>query len=162
MTPMMPDRPCWVSTIGLFIINFGTLDLHVQDYLETHLPPEEFAKFKNRHFRERIARIQEHATRANHATEKKQAIEQFFVRLEPIRELRNHIAHGILRMTLAEDQKTLAMTLSLPRDLDGSASPDARHLTFEELLSALTALTALIEEFEKLFGNWVTDVDVRF
>jgi hypothetical protein len=54
------------------------------------------------------------------------------------------------------------MTLSLPRDLDGSDSPNARHLTFEELLKASQALTDLSEDFKKLFGNWVVDADIRF
>jgi hypothetical protein len=105
MTPILPDRLCWPSNIGLFIVNFGTLDLHVQDFLENSLPPEEFAKFKDRHFWDRVARIQGYVRQADYAPEKKQAMEPFFVRLEPIRELRNHIAHGRLRLTLAEDQK---------------------------------------------------------
>jgi hypothetical protein len=53
---------------------------------------------------------------------------QFFDRVEPTGQLRNHIAHGLLRIGLAEDRKTPVLTLSLPRDLDGSNSPDAQHL----------------------------------
>ena len=87
---------------------------------------------------------------------------QFFARLEPVRELRNHIAHGLLRITLAEDQKTPVLTLSLPKDLDGSNPPDAQHLTHQELLTASTALTDLIADFKHLFGNWVVDADIRF
>ena len=87
---------------------------------------------------------------------------QFFDRLEPTRLLRNHIAHGLLRIALAEDHKTTVLTLSLPRDLDGSNSPDAQHLNHQELLMASTALTALIEDFQNLFGNWVVDAAIRF
>jgi hypothetical protein len=69
---------------------------------------------------------------------------------------------GLLRVALAEDQKTFIQTLSLLRDLDGSNSPDTRHLTYQQLFSAATALTALIEEFQNLFGDWTKDVEIRF
>ena len=58
---------------------------------------------------------------------------------------------------MAENQKTLVLTLSLPRDLDGSGSPRARHLTYQELLAAGTALTDLIEEFKRVFDNGTAD-----
>lgn len=162
MTPIMPDRLCWASTIGLFIINFGTLDLHVQDFLENNLSPVEFAKFKERHFHDRVERIKAHVRQTGYEREKRQAMDEFFVRLEPVRELRNHVAHGLLRMALAEDGKAWIITLSLPRNLDGTNSPEARHLRFEELLQASTALTDLSEDFMRLFGNWVVDADFRF
>jgi hypothetical protein len=150
------------SAIGLFIINFGMLDLQVQDFLESTLSPEEFSQFRDRHFQDRVGRIKEHVSKANYPRQKKQAMAQFFARLEPIRELRNHIAHGLLRIGLAQDLKTPVLTLSLPRDLDGSNSPDTRHLTFRELSTASTALTGLMEDFKNLFGNWVVDADIRF
>ena len=84
---------------------------------------------------------------------------QFFARLEPVRDLRNHIAHGLLRIGLAEDQRSWILTLSLPRDLDGSGCPQARHLTYQELLTAGAELTQLIEDFTRLFGNWVVEAD---
>lgn len=87
---------------------------------------------------------------------------QFFARIRTVRELRNHIAHGLLRIGMDEDHKTWVLTLSLPKDLDGFGSPQARHLTYEELLAAGTVLTLLIEDFKSLFGNWVVDADIRF
>ncbi len=92
--------------------------------------------------------------------EKKQAIAQFFDRLDPLREIRNHIAHGVLRIALAEDHKTPVLALSLPKELDGSNSPDSQHLTHQDLSSATTALTDLIENFQNLFGNWVVDAEI--
>ena len=82
--------------------------------------------------------------------EKREAFEQFFRRLDPLREIRNHIAHGVLRIGLSPDQKTYVQTLSLPRDLDGSNSAGARHLSFAELQAALSTLNSLIEEFQHL------------
>ena len=60
MTPPAPTLQHWSSAIGLFIINFGMLDLHVQDYLETNLPPDEFSRFRDRYFHDRIKRLKEH------------------------------------------------------------------------------------------------------
>jgi diadenosine tetraphosphate (Ap4A) HIT family hydrolase len=160
-TPPVPTLD-WSSVIGHFMINFGTLDLLAQDFLQSILPPDEFSRLRDRHFHDRIQRIKQHVTEADYPPEKQQAMAQFLVRLEPARELRNHIAHGLLRIGMAEDQKTLVLTLSLPRDLDGPGSPQALHLTHQELLTALTALTALIEDFKRLFGNWVVDADIRF
>lgn len=45
-TPVVPARLDWPSTVGNFILNFGTLDLHVRDFLEAKLPPEDFAKLR--------------------------------------------------------------------------------------------------------------------
>jgi len=160
-TPPLPTLD-WSSAIGLFIINFGTLDLLAQDFLQSILPPDEFTRFRDRCFHDRITRLKEHVTAADYPPEKKQAMAQFFARLEPVRELRNHIAHGLLRIGLAEDLKTPVLTLSLPRHLDGSNSPDTRHLTYQELSTASTALADLIEDFKNLFGNWVVDADIRF
>lgn len=160
-TPPLP-RLDWSSAIGLFIINFGTLDLLAQDFLQSILPPDEFTRLRDRCFHDRITRLKEHVTAANYPPEKRQAMAQFFARLEPVRELRNHIAHGLLRIALAEDQNTWVLTLSLPKDLDGSGSPQARYLTHQELLAAGTELTNLIEKFQSLFGNWVVDADIRY
>jgi hypothetical protein len=161
-TPPVPTIQQWSSAIGLFLINFGTLDLLVQDFLESILPSREFLPLRDGHFQGRIKRVKDHVTRAEHPLQKKQALAQFFVRLEPARQLRNHIAHGLLRIGLAEDQKSWILTLSLPRDLDGAGYPQARHLTYQELLAAGTELTNLIEKFQSLFGNWVVEADVSF
>jgi len=163
MTPIFAsNRLDWASAIGLFIINFGQLDLDVQNFLETNLSPEEFARFKDRHFRDRVERIREHVHQPGFPVEKRDEFEKLVLRLEPIREIRNHIAHGLMHMALAEDLKTWTLTLSLPRDMDGSNSPEARHLTFAELLKVSTDLTNLTDDFKKWDGNWVTDVDIRF
>lgn len=162
MTPILPDRQCWASTIGNFIMNFGMLDWHVQNYLEDNLAPDEFAKFKGRHFRERVERINEHLRQGTFSSEKREEFGKWAARLEPIRELRNHIAHGVMRVALADDMKTGSVTLSLPRDLDETNPPEARHLSFAELFEASTELTNLIEDFQKWVGNWVVDAEIRF
>ena len=89
---------------------------------------------------------------ADYCPEKKNRFEEFFRRLDPLRKLRNHIAHGIMRTAIAPDQKTFVQTLSVPRDLDDSDSPDARHMGFDELLATLSTLNELIEDFQRLAG----------
>lgn len=163
MTPPLPTLEQWSSAIGRYIINFGMLDLLVQDFLESILPSsDEFLRLRDGHFQDRIKRLKDQVARAEHPLQKRQALAQFFDRLEPARQLRNHIAHGLLRMALGGDQKTWTHTLSLPKDLDGAGAPQARHLTYQELLKAGTELPQLIEDFKSLFGNWVVDADIRF
>jgi hypothetical protein len=142
----------WSSVIGNFITNFGMLDLHVLDFLETQLPPEEFSKFKQRPFHDRVERIKQRLGEADCTLLNKAEFGQFFQRLDPLRATRNHIAHGILRFGLAPDQKSPIQTLSIPRDLDGSNPTEARHLEFAELQAELKTLNEMIEEFERLVG----------
>jgi len=154
------ERLDWAPAIGLFSTNFGQLDLAVQNFLETNLSPEEFVQFKDRHFSDRIERIREHVQQPGFSVEKGDEFEKLVLRLEPIREIRNQIAHGLMRMGLAEDLKTWTITLSLSRDADGTNSPEARHLTFTELLKASTDIADLTDDFKKWDGDWVTDADI--
>jgi hypothetical protein len=64
MTPPAPTLQHWSSAIGLFIINFGILDLQVQDFLQSTLSPEEFSQFRYRHFQDRVERIKKHVSKA--------------------------------------------------------------------------------------------------
>ena len=148
--PLMPARLDWPSAVGNFLLNFGTLDMGVLDFLKSILPPEEFAKVRDWHLRDRIKVIMKHLQSGRYSRAQMEAFERFLNRLEPIRELRNHIAHGTMRLGLTADQNTWEVTLSLPRDIDGTYSPDARHLSFDELTKALSELTGLIEEFNEL------------
>jgi hypothetical protein len=159
MTLIMPDRVSMASTIGLFILNFSTLDLLVQDYLEDNLPAREFVRFKDRHFQERIERIRNHIQQPEFDPKKRDEFERLSSRLESIRQLRNHIAHGLLRLSLIEGPEKWGITISLPRDLDDSNTPDARHLTLEELLIVSKDLTNLIEDFKRWSSEWVTDLE---
>src|SRR6185436_4468112 len=81
----------WASAIGLFIMNFGMLDYLVNCFLETHLSPEEFARIKNQHFKERIERVRNLVLTSDDSPERRQGFQQVFERLEPLRGLRNHI-----------------------------------------------------------------------
>jgi hypothetical protein len=150
MIPTLPTRLDWPSTMGLFIINFGMLDYLVFAFLEKHLRPEEFSKSKSVGFKDRLNRIKRNISEGDFSAETKDSFKNFFNRLEPVRDLRNHIAHGHMLTRLNPDTKDFTMTLSLPKNLDAPYSPESRHLEYPELGSKLGELTALIEEFQKL------------
>src|SRR5205085_9794035 len=96
LVPIVPARLDWPSTIGNFLLNFGTLDFLVFCFLKDHLSVEEFAKVKGWHFKDRLDRITQHMQEAKNPVEQQQEFAQLVTRLMPLRELRNHIAHGHL------------------------------------------------------------------
>ncbi len=164
MNPILPARLDWPSAIGNFILNYGVLDWLMFVFLETRMPPEQFAKIGKEHFQERATRVKRLVATAEFSAEQKQTFEQFFKRLESVRELRNHIAHGHLLVRMTDVGKTPVLTLSLPKDLDATEAAETRHLEFEELTKAQSELTALIEEFHKLTDDWRSEtwpIDIR-
>lgn len=162
MIRIMTEHLSWASSIGLFIINYGVLDWHLLNFLESKIPPTEFAKFKEKHFQDRVSRVKSFIEESSHySEEQKAAFGKFFVRVDLIRTLRNHIAHGHLLIRLTEDGEHLMLTLSLPKDLDASYEPQTRHLEFQELANALNELAALIEEFKTLAGGWSAPEDIN-
>src|SRR6478736_1934242 len=96
MIPVLPDRQSWSSLIGLFIINFGMIDYLVFDFLETQLSSEQFAKVKDEPFKDRIIRIKRYVLQSNCSVGTRERFDKFFGRLDPMRDLRNHIAHSHL------------------------------------------------------------------
>jgi len=157
MTPVFAgERLDWASAIGLFIINYGVLEWHVLVFLESRIPPTEFARLKDerKYFHDRLARVKLLIESDPYSAEQKTAFAKFFDRVEPIRMLRNRIAHGHMLVRADADGKSPMLTLSLPKDLDSNYAPETRHLEFQELTNALAELTALIEEFKKLTGDW--------
>ena len=53
----MPARWDWPSTIGSFILLFGTLEYFVIVFLKDRLTSDEFLKIREWHFKDRLARI---------------------------------------------------------------------------------------------------------
>ena len=133
-------------------MNYGVLDWHLVAFLESRMPPDCFTKIKNEHFHDRLTRVEAVMNESASSPAHKQDLARFFARLNPIRELRNHIAHGHLLVRIGKDGKTPILTLSLPRDLDANDAPHTRHLEFDELTGALNELSHLIEEFRRLAG----------
>ncbi len=154
MNPIFSANLDWPSAIGNFILNYGVLDWHVFVFLERRMPPDQFAKIRKEPFQERIGRVRKLVDGGDFSAEQKQAFEHFFTRLESVRELRNHIAHGHLLVRIIEVGKAPILTLSLPKDLNATEATETRHLEFEEVTKAQSELAALIEDFQKLTGDW--------
>ena len=150
--PIMPERLDWSSAIGLFLINFGTLDYFVFVFLKDHLPPEEFARVKDWHLKDRLSRIAQHLKDENHPVAEQTALAQLMERLEPIRELRNHLAHGHMYVRLAPLTQKPTVTVFQAKDVDTGWMPDSKHVEFAELLAGLKTLNGLIELFQQLDG----------
>ncbi len=158
MTPIFAsNRLDWANAIGLFIVNFGMLDWQVFVFLESRVDPELFAKLKTRHFKDRIALVHSLVNEGDFSREQKQKFEEFFNRLERMRDLRNQIAHGHLLVRCEKGGKNPVETFSLPKDLDAVYDSETRHVQFEELEAALSELTALIEEFRTSLGGGAYD-----
>ena len=118
-------------------------------------------KTKEKHFQDRILVIKELVSRTDFPKEKKERFEKFFDRLGPIRELRNHIAHGDFLVRLIENTENFVVTVSLPKNLDAIYSSESRHLEFVELQNALDGLKELIEEFKQLANYVSTEYEVK-
>ena len=149
--PVLSNNADWSSTIGNFVINFGMLDLHVHDFLESLLPPNQFSSAKELLLHKRVELIREILGKSNFPQEKTAAWMHWFQRLDELRRLRNHITHSMLRLGIATDG-AIAHTLSLPRELDDYDNGEAKRMTFDQLQEALKTLNALIEEFQTLAG----------
>ena len=152
--PILPDRLDWPSAIGNFILNFGALDWHLTVFLEGQLPEDEFKAVKDLYFQDRVKRIQKLVEADGALSAKRKEFGRFFERLEVIRLLRNQIAHGQLTVKLTKESKVEDIFLTQPKDLDSHAPPQSRALNFNEIVAAMTELTALVEEFQTLSGDW--------
>jgi hypothetical protein len=140
-TPILPARLDWPSAIGNFLLNYGTLDHYVFGFLKDHLSPDEFARFKERRFKERVHRITQHLREEQYPAEQQAAFARLVERLDPIRELRNHIAHGHMYVRFDSETQKPTVTLFKAKDVDTGLLPDSKHVEFAELQSALTTLT---------------------
>lgn len=150
LVPIVPSRLDWPSAIGNFLLNFGTLDYFVFCFLKDNLAEDEFTKVREWHFKDRVERVGQ-VLHASGAPDKKQREFKYLVeRLKPIRELRNHLAHGHLLMSLEEQTLKPSVTIFQAKDLDNQRMAEAKHVEFPELLDALKELTELIEGFERL------------
>src|SRR4051812_3553501 len=123
MNPIFPARLDWPSAIGNFLINYGVMDWLLFVFLERRLPPEQFAKVGNEHFKERVARVRKLIATGEFSMEQQQAFERLFTRLESVRNLRNHLAHGHMLVRIPEGGKLPVLSLSLPKDLNAIEAP---------------------------------------
>ena len=148
--PIFSSRPSWASALGSFLLQFAMLDYLAHVYLKNNLDSAKFSKIAERHFKDRLSAVAEHICFSG-SMEMKKAFDSLRSRVEPIRNLRNHIAHGY--MLLQENETgSVELSISLPKDLDQEYAVAARHVTFEDLQASLKELTSVIEAFKEIVG----------
>jgi hypothetical protein len=138
------------SAIGLYIVNFGTLEYLTSGYLYDHLPEEEYTRVEKQHFTDRVEKVLSHisAFRQDSATLK--AITNFRRKLAPLRDLRNNIAHGYL-LVKTPDQGMPSLIVANPRiqSLPRATSSD---VTLQDIFRALKELDDATEILKSLLG----------
>jgi hypothetical protein len=149
---ILPARLDWPSLIGNFLLNFGALEHAVFVYLKDRLPANEYVKVREWHLKDRLERIAEILVEANATEEQKAGFADMVKRLDPVRELRNHLAHGHLCVTVEEETFKPSVTLMLVKDLNMQDSPECRQLPYQELLAAYQELNRVIADFQRLAG----------
>lgn len=149
--PIIPARLDWPSAIGSYLLSFGSLEYFVTVYLKDHLPKAEFEKAKEWHLVDRFERIAK-LVRDVKQPQAEQDWVALVARVTPLRELRNHIAHGQLHLRRDSVSRKFKVVLSCSKDLDKAGEPGARELEFAELVRALTELASVNQEFERLAG----------
>lgn len=149
MRQVLPQNLDWPSFIGIFIMNFGQLDLELTDVLKRRLPEERWNTLTKESFHERVLCLGKLAGEQPEMIAQKQQWDSLIHRLKPLRDFRNFLAHSTLVHTLSEDGGTWTQTLSFTGDV--SASKDERQrVTFEVLLSQATVLADVIGELHAL------------
>jgi len=148
----MPARLDWPSVIGNFLLNYGTLDYLVFVFLKDNLPPDQFKSVRKQHFKDRINRIQKHLEESKRPAEELAAFANMVERLEPIRVLRNHIAHGHMYCRFDLESKKFAVTVLKAAHVDTGFLPESKHVEFKELVNGLTTLSELVGKFQELAG----------
>ena len=102
MFPSLP-RLDWPPAIGNFLPNFGVLDYSVFAFLKDRLTSDEFVKIRDWHLKDRLDRIAKHMKKAKFPIEQQTGFSRLVARVDPLRELRNHIAHGHMLFSLDPD-----------------------------------------------------------
>jgi hypothetical protein len=138
--------------IGSFLLSFGMLEYFVFVFLKDRLPQDEFDKVRDWHLKNRLTRIARCLKDENRTVEEQTVFTDLVERLEPLRELRNHMAHGHMNVRFDPGTKKATVTLLKAKDVDNADMPATRHLEFAELEAALGTIAQVNQEFERLAG----------
>lgn len=152
LTSIPTARLDWPSAIGNFLLSFGTLEYFVFVFLTDHLPEEEFGKVKDWHLKDRLTRMAAFLKESHRPPADQTAFANLVARVEPMRELRNHVAHAQMHLRIDPETGEAAVTLVKAKEADDSSLAQTRKLGFEELEHALTTMSGLNREFERLAG----------
>ena len=142
----------WEQTLGRFILNFGALENILAEFLKNNLDSSEKSESKDGISMIECSGWEQRLRAHDYPKEMRDEFTILVLRLKPIREFRNHIAHGHLLARWVVETETLEISVSLPQDVDRAYLPDTVHVAFEELFSNNNQLTELIEAFKGIAG----------
>lgn len=131
MNPLLTDI---YTAVGMLMANFGSLEYMTFDYLERHLSKEEFATSKQS------------------SPEASESIESIRKMLKPVREMRNHIAHGHLLVRIDPESGKPRLSLSNPRELETMYLEGSTHVSHMDVYKVIEELRHVIVQVEPLFG----------
>ncbi len=149
LSPVLPQRLDWSSMIGLFILNFGQLELALSDIIKLRAKPESRKGVLKKSFHDKIQCLKDLAEQHPLMVKKQKEWEALVARMDAIRDLRNHLAHGTLVHTVAEDLKSVSQRFCLIQDVCAEVQ-DADRVTFEELHRQNQLLADVLGEMLKL------------
>jgi|GEM_PF-6826169 len=149
LRPVLPQRLDWASVIGLFILNFGSLELVLANILKFRSKSESKKAVVKKSFHEKIRCLDHLADSHPSMVEKRTQWKGLIVRMDAIRDLRNHLSHSTLLHSVSEDLKSLNQVLCLTHDVSADAS-DALRVTFEELFNQNQLMADLLGELAAL------------
>ena len=133
--------------VGQLLLNFGQLDYLVFCVLQRVLPEKDYQDTKRCHLTDRVNQMIERLTAAD--ASRKPHLEQWHAAFLPVRDLRNHLAHGYLQLVLNHDPKLISLRIRQARDWDGE---EVTEVGFDELQQCFEKLSALIEQLQPLAG----------
>lgn len=146
---VLPAPRNWPSAIGNFLLNFGSLDYAVFVFLKDHLPSEEFERVREQHFKDRALRIRKILEGEEYGPEQRSAFDDLLQRIEPMRMLRNDLAHGHLLATVEPKTAVVSITVFNPKDVD---VPIPKSIPFDDVVSASNLLRSLIDILHGIVG----------
>lgn len=147
--PVLPQRLDWPSMIGLFILNFGVLELALSHILKLRSKPESKNAAAKKSFHEKIRCLQALVDWHPEMVQKRERWQQLVLKMDAIRDLRNHLSHGMLVHTVAEDLKGMSQVLCLTQEVSAD-KPDVLKVTFQELVHQNQVLSGVIDELAAL------------
>lgn len=149
LRPVLPQRLDWSSIIGVFILNFGKLELALSDILMSRTKLESRNGVLKKTFHEKIRCLEKLAGQHPSMEQKREKWEALIARMDAIRDLRNHLAHGTLVHTIAEDLKSVSQSFCLIHDVCACVQ-EAVKVTFEELYLQNQLLADVVGELAAL------------
>ncbi|MEO7701902.1 MAG: DUF429 domain-containing protein [Opitutus sp.] len=142
--PLVGREHSWAQAVGLFIMNFGHLDIAMTGIIEQYAATEKLTSVPSKTLSERIDLVR---SLFAGKSEKQAAFARLESQLTEVREFRNILAHGFFHMTQRPDGE-IVMGITQASDITRTFSPQTRCVTFEELLKYERRLIELIESLK--------------